>query len=36
LEAAAVVLGHSSALVTDAVYAERDAAKVAEVMRKIG
>ncbi|MBL9149405.1 MAG: site-specific integrase [Phycisphaerae bacterium] len=36
LEAAAVVLGHSSALVTDAVYAERDLQKVAEVMRRIG
>jgi integrase len=36
LEAAAVVLGHSSALVTDAVYAERDLTKVAEVMRRIG
>jgi integrase len=36
LEAAAVVLGHSSALVTDAVYAERELTKVAEVMRKIG
>lgn len=36
LEAAAVVLGHSSALVTDAVYAERHLTKVAEVMRRIG
>lgn len=36
LEAAAVVLGHSSALVTDAVHAERDLDKVAEVMRRIG
>ena len=36
LEAAQIALGHSSALVTDAVYAERDAAKVVEVMKKIG
>jgi integrase len=36
LEAARIILGHSSALVTDAVYAERDASKVIEVMRKIG
>lgn len=36
LEAAQLVLGHSSALVTDAVYAERDNAKVVEVMKKIG
>ncbi|MCY2953123.1 MAG: site-specific integrase [Planctomycetota bacterium] len=36
LEAAQVALGHSSALVTDAVYAERDLAKVEEVMLKIG
>lgn len=36
LEAAAVVLGHSSALVTDAVSAERGLSKVAEVMRRIG
>lgn len=36
LEAAAVVLGHSSELVTDAVYAERDLTKVADVMRRIG
>ena len=36
LEAAQIALGHSSALVTDAVYAERDLTKVVEVMRKIG
>lgn len=36
LEAAQVVLGHSSAMVTDAVYAARDQAKVDEVMLKIG
>jgi integrase len=36
LEAARIALGHSSALVTDAVYAERDMDKVVEVMRKIG
>jgi len=36
LEAAQVTLGHSSAMVTDAVYAERDLAKVEEVMLKIG
>jgi integrase len=36
LEAAQLVLGHASAVVTDAVYAERDAAKVASVIRQIG
>jgi len=36
LEASALVLGHASARVTDAVYAERDAAKVIEVVRKVG
>ncbi len=36
LEAARIALGHSSALVTDAVYAERDMEKVVEVMRKFG
>lgn len=36
LEAAQLVLGHSSALVTDAVYAERDQSKVAEVLRRVG
>ncbi|MBX3408209.1 MAG: site-specific integrase [Phycisphaeraceae bacterium] len=36
LEAAQLVLGHSSAAITDAVYAERDAAKVADVLRRVG
>lgn len=36
LEAAQLALGHASAMVTDAVYAERDRAKVIEIMRKIG
>ncbi|MCC7406675.1 MAG: site-specific integrase [Phycisphaeraceae bacterium] len=36
LEAAQLALGHSSALITDAVYAERDATKVLEVMRRMG
>ncbi len=36
LEAARIVLGHSSALVTEAIYAERDMEQVASVMRKIG
>ncbi len=36
LEAAQLALGHSSAKVTDAVYAERDAARVMEVMKRIG
>lgn len=36
LEAAQLALGHASAVVTDAVYAERDHAKVVEVMRRIG
>ena len=36
LEMAQLVLGHSSTEVTDAVYAERDMAKVIEVMRRIG
>ncbi len=36
LEAAAVALGHASARVTDAVYAERDMDRAAEVMRKLG
>jgi integrase len=36
LEAARIALGHSSALVTDAVYAERDMDKVVEVMKSIG
>ncbi len=36
LEAAQLALGHASAQITDAVYAERDHAKVVEIMRKIG
>lgn len=36
LEAAQLALGHCSAHITDAVYAERDTAKVVEVMKKIG
>ena len=36
MEAAQIALGHSSALVTEAVYAERDMDKVIEVMKKIG
>lgn len=36
LEAAQVVLGHSSAVITDAVYAERDRGVVERVMREIG
>lgn len=36
LEAAQILLGHSSALVTEAVYAERDEAKAMEVVSKIG
>lgn len=36
LEAAQLTLGHASAHVTDAVYAERDRARVIEIMRKIG
>ncbi|MCC6910191.1 MAG: hypothetical protein IT430_19840 [Phycisphaerales bacterium] len=36
LEASALVLGHASARVTDAVYAERDQSKVAEIMRLVG
>lgn len=36
LEASALVLGHASARVTDAVYAERDQTKVAEIMRLVG
>lgn len=36
LEAAQLVLGHSSAVITDAVYAERDQTKVAEVVRRVG
>lgn len=36
LEAAQLTLGHASAQITDAVYAERDKAKVIEIMRRIG
>ncbi|MBL4808869.1 MAG: site-specific integrase [Phycisphaerales bacterium] len=36
LEAAQLVLGHSSAVVTDAVYAERDMAKIEDVIRRVG
>lgn len=36
LEAAQLTLGHASAQVTDAVYAERDRSRVMEIMRKIG
>lgn len=36
LEAAQLTLGHSSATVTDAVYAERDRAKVIEIMKRVG
>lgn len=36
LEAAQVVLGHSSAEITDAVYAERDLAKAMEIMKAVG
>ncbi len=36
LDAAQLALGHSSAKVTDAVYAERDMARVMEVMKRIG
>jgi len=36
LEAAQLALGHASATITDAVYAERDAGKVIEVMRRVG
>ncbi|GMU35003.1 MAG: hypothetical protein AMXMBFR20_28750 [Planctomycetia bacterium] len=36
LEAAQLTLGHASAQITDAVYAERDRSRVMEIMRKIG
>ncbi len=36
LEAAQLTLGHASAHVTDAVYAERDRTKIVEIMRRIG
>lgn len=36
LEAAQLTLGHASAQITDAIYAERDRAKVIEIMRNVG
>lgn len=36
LEAAQILLGHSSALITDAVYAERDMNKAMKIAREIG
>ncbi len=36
LEAAQIALGHSSAQITDAVYAERDLRKLVEVMKQVG
>ena len=36
LDAAQLALGHASAQITDAIYAERDHAKVIEVMRRVG
>jgi len=36
LEAAQLALGHASATITDAVYAERDSGKIIEVMRQVG
>lgn len=36
LEAAQLALGHASACVTDAVYAERDTTKVLEIMKSVG
>jgi len=36
LEASALALGHASARVTDAVYAQRDQKKVADLMRRVG
>jgi integrase len=36
LEAAALVLGHASPAITDAVYAERDSAKVRQVIARVG
>jgi integrase len=36
LEAAQLALGHSSALITDAIYAERDMEKVIDVMKRFG
>jgi integrase len=36
LEAASLVLGHASATITDAIYAERDQGKIADVIRRCG
>lgn len=36
LEAAQLVLGHSSAQITDAIYAERDAGRTVEIMKRVG
>jgi len=36
LEAAQLALGHASAHITDAIYAERDGTKVVDIMRRIG
>jgi integrase len=36
LEAAQLALGHASAQITDAIYAERDRSKVVEIMRRSG
>ncbi|MBL4699580.1 MAG: tyrosine-type recombinase/integrase, partial [Phycisphaerales bacterium] len=36
LEAAQLALGHASAQITDAIYAERDHSKVIEVMQRVG
>jgi integrase len=36
VEAAAIVLGHSSATLTDGIYAERDSAKAAAVIARVG
>ncbi|MFA7238403.1 MAG: site-specific integrase [Phycisphaeraceae bacterium] len=36
LEAAAIILGHSSAAITDQVYAERDVSRAEDVLLKIG
>jgi integrase len=36
LETAALILGHASAEITDAVYAERDEQKIREAIRRVG
>ncbi len=36
IEAAQILLGHSSAALTDAVYAERDSEKLGEVLKRVG